>query len=197
MGSILSGIPGTLSSVLSGVPSVLGSILSGITGTLSSVLSSVPGILGSILSSDLGVLSGILGGVFGILGSVLSRVLGGTDVVLSLGAVISSIGLHGLGGSSSVVFCKTLDLMSLPVQNLRHVLDLFVDEFLVVDVDQRRKEHDRDGDKRETPKWKEVDEPIGDQRGSESLQGVSNSSSGFMVLLTVIVFIRFSANKIL
>lgn len=71
---------------------------------------------------------------------------------------------------------KILHLTSLAVDYLREVLDLLVDKFLVVAVDQWRKVGGEDGNEREAPKRKEFDEPVRDQRSSESLWIVSKHS---------------------
>jgi len=64
-------------------------------------------------------------------------------------------------------------LAGLSVDNLGGVPNLLVDELLVAGIDQRRNVDDGDGDERKTPERKKFDEPVGNQRGSESLSSVS------------------------
>lgn len=44
-----------------------------------------------------------------------------------------------------------------------------VDDLLVVGIDQGNEEGNRDRNERKAPNWDELDEPVGDQTGRESL----------------------------
>ncbi len=68
-----------------------------------------------------------------------------------------------------MVCSQILDLMGLPVDDIGQVLDLLIDDFLVIGIDQRREEDGRDGNEGKTPKRQDLDEQERDQRGSESL----------------------------
>ena len=65
---------------------------------------------------------------------------------MSLGGVIGSIDLGGLGSASSVVASEFLDLLGLLVNNGRCVGDLVIDELLVGLVDKRSEEEDGGGE---------------------------------------------------
>jgi len=71
---------------------------------------------------------------------------GAADHLLSLGGVIGSIDLGGLGSASSVVASEFLDLLGLLVNNGRCVGDLVIDELLVGLVDKRSEEEDGGGE---------------------------------------------------
>ena len=58
-----------------------------------------------------------------------------TDVILGLGAVVSSILFHGLAIPACMVSCEILDLPSLRVDDIRYVFKVVVDELLVGLVD--------------------------------------------------------------
>ena len=58
-----------------------------------------------------------------------------TNVLLSLGAVVSSVRFDGLVGTCGMVASEILELIGLGVGDLGGVLDVVIDEFLVGHVD--------------------------------------------------------------
>ena len=58
-----------------------------------------------------------------------------TDVILGLGAIVSSILFHGLAIPARMVSCEVLDLPSLRVDDIRCVFKVVVNKLLVGLVD--------------------------------------------------------------
>lgn len=113
--------------------------------------------------------------------------------LLSLGRVVTSVGLDGRGGARRVVGSKVLDLGGLGVGNLRDVVDLLVDDFLVVDVDQGCEVDGRDTDQGEAPEGDKLDEEVGQQGNEEGLAQISYSMEKVWGVLTPTVTAMFSA----
>jgi len=90
-----------------------------------------------------------------------------SNYFLGLGGVVTSVGLDGRGGARGVVGSKLLDLGGLGIDNLGDVVELLVDDFLVVDVDQGCEVDARDTDQGEAPEGNELDEEVGEQRDEE------------------------------
>lgn len=65
---------------------------------------------------------------------------------------------------------EIFDLSSLGADNVGSVIDLFVDKLLVLNVDQRPKEDDAGTKETQSPKRKDLDEVVGNERRREGLQ---------------------------
>jgi hypothetical protein len=124
----------------------------------------------------------------------LSLGFGAANVLLSLLAVLSGVGLDGLGSTRGVVARDVLDLLCLVVENAREVVNLLVDDLPVGNVDQWGKVCDSDGDQSNAPEWSELDEDVSSKRSKESLCHVSTAAKNEWDRPTVIVWRTFSAN---
>jgi hypothetical protein len=51
-------------------------------------------------------------------------------------------------------------LSSLGADNVRSVIDLFIDKLLILNVDQRPKKDDAGTKETQSPKWKDLDEVV-------------------------------------
>lgn len=65
---------------------------------------------------------------------------------------------------------KVFDLSSLGADNVRSVIDLFVDKLLILNVDQRPEEDDAGTKETQSPKREDLDEVVGNERRREGLQ---------------------------
>lgn len=65
---------------------------------------------------------------------------------------------------------KTLDLGCLLAGHLATLLELSIDDFLILDVDEGSEEGDEGSNQGQAPKWDELDEVVGDQGSEEGLQ---------------------------
>lgn len=91
------------------------------------------------------------------------------DSLLRLRSVLLGVALHSLGSISSVLVGKTLDLSCLLASNLSTLLQLSINDFFVLDVDERSEVGDESSDQGQAPEWDKLDEVVGDQGSEESL----------------------------
>jgi hypothetical protein len=102
---------------------------------------------------------------------------GRADQFLRLGSPSSSVGLHCLETLLCMLTCEFFDLGSLFTDNSGSLVDLLVNELLVLDVYQRPEENDAGAEKGQTPKWKDLNKVVGDERRCECLRCSSQSRS--------------------
>lgn len=89
--------------------------------------------------------------------------------VLGLLGVFAGIGRDGVSGTFGVLSCHVFDLLALLGDHVSSVLELSIDDFLVLDVDERTKVDGKSCDQGKTPEWNELDQEIGNEGGNESL----------------------------
>jgi len=83
---------------------------------------------------------------------------GSANQFLGLGHTSSSISLDTFVSFARVLAGEIFDLVGLCTEDARRVVELFIDEFLVADVDQWRKEEDADAEQSQTPHREKFDE---------------------------------------
>jgi hypothetical protein len=80
--------------------------------------------------------------------------------VLSLLGILSGIGTNRLGSTARMLSCEIAHLCSLRVDDITCLVDVLVDEFLVLEVDERGDECDGCGDETKSPEGNPLDEPV-------------------------------------
>jgi hypothetical protein len=75
---------------------------------------------------------------------------------------------------------KITNLVGLSIDEVSSMVDMFINESLVLDIDEWPEEGDGSGNKRKAPKWKPLDKPISKERTEESLVFVRWFLSGRM-----------------
>jgi hypothetical protein len=75
------------------------------------------------------------------------------------------------------LFSKVLQLVGLGVNHPMDILDLSINDFAVVNVDERAQIGDGDSNQRQPPQWEELDQPVGSKGGREGLEFPSALSS--------------------
>lgn len=93
-----------------------------------------------------------------------------TNVLLSLGAVVTDVLLHETGGMMGTLLSKVLQLVGLGVDHPMDILDLSINDFAVFNVDERPEIGDGDSNQRQSPEWEELDQPVGSKGGREGLE---------------------------
>lgn len=112
---------------------------------------------------------GLLGSLLAHVALVHSGLLGTTHVLLGHGNVLRSSGGGGLESLVGVLSGNLAELRGLLVGELGGVVEVAVDQFLVLDVDQRSEVDDAGGEEQETPLGSDLDEEVADEGGEESL----------------------------
>lgn len=97
-----------------------------------------------------------------------------TDILLSLGAVVSSVRFDSLMGTCGMVASEVLELIGLGVGDFGGVLDVVINELLVGHVDQGTHVDAGDCDEGQAPEWNDLDEPVGEKSCDEAGNGVHN-----------------------
>jgi hypothetical protein len=85
------------------------------------------------------------------------------DHSLSLLSVFSNIRASSLGGTSGVLRGEILDLACLLANDVTSMLNMRIDDLLVFNVDKGCEVYGCSEDEAETPKWKPLDEVVGDE----------------------------------
>lgn len=88
---------------------------------------------------------------------------------MGLVAIVTNALLDQARCMGGALVSKVLQLISLLVESLLGVLDLGIDGFAVVDVDERTEIGNGNGEQRQSPEWEEPDEPVGSKRSRERL----------------------------
>lgn len=92
------------------------------------------------------------------------------EQLLSLGGVVSHVLLGNLSGLGGVSASNLPELLGLGGDNVLCVLNVVVDQLLVRGVDQRHGEQEGSREKRETPVWNDLNEPVGEEGAEGNLQ---------------------------
>lgn len=77
--------------------------------------------------------------------------------------VLVGVSLGGRHGAVGVLNCDISELTGLSLDNVCYVLDLIVNHFLVLDVDQRCKEENAGEDQGQAPEGNELDKTVGNK----------------------------------
>jgi hypothetical protein len=99
--------------------------------------------------------------------------LGLADHVLCLLCVLAGVALEGLRRAAGVLSSHVADLAGLGGGDLLRVLEVFVNQGLVLDVDKWAEEEEDVEDESEAPEWEPLNQPVGDEGGKEGLAHVS------------------------
>ena len=92
------------------------------------------------------------------------------DGALCLLGVLSSIVLEGLGSVAGMLSCKILDLIGLLARQSASMVELCVNHFLVLDINQRTEIGDGSSDQAQAPKRNKLDEEVRDEGCKEGLK---------------------------
>lgn len=86
------------------------------------------------------------------------------------------VALDLLGGDAGVVRSDITELGRLRADNVLHVLDLVVNDFAVLDVDERAKENNHVRHQSETPEWHDLDQAERDESSKEDLKALDSQN---------------------